>query len=202
MILVFIWIQGSWKWTQARILQENNNFKLYETGSALREIAKKDTDLWKLVKEIIDAWKHVSPAIIEDILRDLLSDNIWNNIVLDWFVRNRWNKISVDNVVWDYKIVFFELSKEEAIKRLVWRMYNPKTQETFPSWTLVDPKTWETLIKRIDDEEKAIFERINLFYNTTMPIVEEYRKEWNLIEVNANQSVEAVNKELLEKLWL
>jgi len=35
-----------------------------------------------------------------------------------------------------------------------------------------------------------------------MPIVEEYRKELKLIEVNANQSVEKVTEELKQKLGL
>lgn len=200
MILVFIWIQGSWKWTQARLLQEENNFKLYETGWALREIAQKETELWKLVKSTIESWKQVSPEIIEDIFKDVITSNIWNNLILDWFVRNKWNKISADRIVWNYKVVFFDLPKKIAIERLVWRMYNPKTQETFPSWTFIDPKTWDELIKRADDEENSIMERINLFYEKTMPIVEEYKEEWNLISINANQSVELVRKELIEKL--
>lgn len=202
MILVFIWIQGSWKGTQARILEEKYSFKLYETGWALREIAKKDTDLWRLVKSMIESWKHVSPEIVEDILKDIIASNEWKNLILDWFVRNEWNKISVDKIVWDYKVVFFNLEENEAIDRLLWRMYNPKTQETFAKWTLIDPKTWDQLVKRADDEENAIKERIKLFYDKTMPIVEEYRKELKLIEVNANQSVEKVTEELKQKLGL
>ena len=202
MILVLIWIQGSWKWTQARILETQYDFKLYETGWALREIAKKDTDLWKLVKETIDSWRQVSPEIVEDILQDVINSNRWKNLILDWFVRNEWNKISVDKIIWDYRVIFFHLDEKEAIDRLLWRMYNPKTWETFSKWTLIDPKTWDELMKRADDEENAIKERINLFYEKTMPIVEEYRNEWKLIEINANQSVEKVSTELKEKLAL
>ena len=53
---VFIGIQGSWKWTQARLLEEKFNFKLFESGTALREIAKEESDLGKLVKKSIEDW--------------------------------------------------------------------------------------------------------------------------------------------------
>jgi len=203
MKLVFIWIQGSGKWTQARLLEEKYDFKLFESGTALREIAKEDSELWKKVKETIEAWNHVSPEIVENIMVDILENKSWwKNTIFDWFVRNVWNKQSADKVLWDYKVVLFELSEEKARERLLWRMYNPKTSETFKAWTLVDPSTWDKLEKRADDNEEAIVKRIELYVEKALPLVAEYRKNGNLIEVNANQPVEEVFNELVEKLNL
>ena len=203
MKLVFIWIQGSGKWTQARLLEEKYDFKLFESGTALREIAKEDSELWKKVKETIEAWNHVSPEIVENIMIDILENKSWwKNTIFDWFVRNVWNKQSADKVLWDYKVVLFELSEEKARERLLWRMYNPKTSETFKAWTLVDPSTWDKLEKRADDNEEAIVKRIELYVEKALPLVSEYRKNGNLIEVNADQPVEDVFNELVEKLNL
>jgi adenylate kinase family enzyme len=79
-------------------------------------------------------------------------------------------------------------------------MYNPKTSETFPAGTKFDPQTWDKLEKRADDNEKAILKRIELYIEKTMPVIEEYRKEWKLIEINADNCVEWVFNELVEKL--
>jgi adenylate kinase len=203
MKLVFIWIQGSWKWTQARLLEEKYDFKLFESGSALRDIAKEDSELWKSVKEIIEAWNHVSPEIVENIMIDILENKSdWKNTIFDGFVRNIWNKKSADKVLWEYKVVLFELSEEKARERLLWRMYNPKTSETFKAWTLIDPITWDKLEKRADDNEEAIIKRIELYVEKALPLVSEYRKQGNLIEINADQPVEDVFNELVEKLNL
>jgi len=202
MILVLIWIQWSWKWTQARILEDKFWFKLYEAGWTLRKISKENSELWRLVKNTIESWKHVSPEIIEDILKDLVEKNKWSKLILDWFVRNKWNKDSMDKIVWDYRVVFLDLPEIEAKKRLIWRMYDKETWETFPAWVFVNPKNGNTLMKRSDDEESAIEERIRLFFEKTMPIVEEYKKEWKLIEVDANKSIDEVTNELILKLWL
>ncbi len=203
MKLVFIWIQGSGKWTQARLLEEKYDFKLFESGSALREIAKENSELWKSVKEIIEAWNHVSPEIVENIMIDILENKSdWKNTIFDWFVRNIWNKESADKVLWDYTVVLFQLSEDKARERLLWRMYNPKTSETFKAWTLLDPNTWDKLEKRADDNEEAIEKRIELYVEKALPLVTEYRKTWKMLEINANQPVQDVFNELVEKLNL
>jgi len=202
MKFVSIWIQWSGKWTQARILVDKYDFKLYETWTTLRDMAKQDNKLWKLIKSTIESWHQVNPEIVEDILKDILQKNPDWNIIFDWFVRNEWNKNTFDRIVWDYKVVFFDLPEQEAKNRLLWRMYDKETGETFSAWTLINPKNWNTLVKRADDEEMAIQKRIDLFFDVTMPIVEEYKKQWNLIEINANQSIENVSDELINKLGL
>ncbi len=203
MKLVFIWIQGSWKWTQARLLEDKYGFKLFESWTALRNIAAENSDLWKKVKSIIDAWDHVSPEIVENIMIDILENKSnGKNIIFDWFVRNIWNKQSADKVLKDYKVVLFKLSEEKARERLLWRIYNPKTWETFKSWTFTDPETWDKLEKRADDNEEAIIKRIKLYVDKALPLIEEYKEKWNLIIINADQSVEHVFNELVTKLNL
>jgi len=55
------------------------------------------------------------------------------NVIFDAFIRLPWNKTVFDSHLSDYKVVFFDLSEEKAKNRLLGRMYNPKTGETFPS---------------------------------------------------------------------
>lgn len=202
MKLVFIWIQGSWKWTQWKILHEKYGFNIFETGLALRKLAKEDTDLWRKIKETIESWIQVTPDIIEDILKDFLEKSYSDNIIFDGLVRNIWNKITADNSLWDYKVVLFELDRSEAEKRLLWRMYNPKTWETFKAWTEFDPKTWDKLEQRKDDNEDSIRQRIDSFYEKTIPAVEEYEKEWKLIKINADNCIDWVTEDMIDKLWL
>ena len=202
MILVSIGIQGSWKWTQARLLQKEFDLMLFESWTALRNIAAEDSELGRKVKAIIDRGDHVSPTIIEDILRDILDNKSKWKVIFDGFVRNEGNKESFDKIVWDYKVLYFDLPKEEAIRRLIGRMYNPKTGETFPSGTTVDPETGDELVKRADDQEEAIMKRIDLFVEKALPLVEHYRQEGKIIEINANQPIADVYAELVEKLDL
>ena len=202
MIFVTIWIQWSWKWTQGRILVDNHWFELYESGQALREIAKKDTPLWRDIKATIDAWDHVTPEKIEAILKDIIDSSKSENVIFDWFVRNIWNKGTFDKIIWDYKVLNFNLPKEVSIERLTTRMYDPETWETFMAGTKVNPKNWNELVKRQDDNIDAIMKRIDLFYDKTIPALEALREEGRVIEIDALWTPEEVTKEILNKLNL
>lgn len=202
MYLVFTWIQGCWKWTQAKLLVEKYGYTLLEMWLELRKIAASWTEIWNKLKEILESWALVDPEFVWEVMKEILSKQTSKNLILDWFVRNPWNKKTLGNIFPDYKVVFFELSKEKAIKRLLWRMYDPISWETFQSWTKLNPKTWTKLIKRSDDNEKSILKRIDEFMKNTLPIVKIQEKEWKVIKVNADQSIEEVWKEMIKKLWL
>jgi len=203
MKLVFVWIQGSGKWTQWKILEEKFGFNIFETGWALRFLAKENSELGKRIKETIEWWHLVDIKTIWDIITDYLEKNSKDsNIIFDWIPRNNEQKELFDGLVSDFKVVLFDLPKEIAEKRLLWRKYNPKTGETFSSNFNFDPKTWDELEVRKDDNQEAIKQRIESFYEKTIPVIEKYEMEWKLIKIDANNCIESVTKELIEKLNL
>ena len=202
MNLVFTWIQWCGKWTQARFLIEKYWFNLVEMWWELRKIAKEDSDFGREIKSTIEAGKIVSPEMITAIIKKVVEENKWKKMIFDGFIRNQWNKADFESVVSNYKVVFFNLSEEKAKARLLWRMYDPETWETFRSWTLENPKTWTKLIKRKDDNEESILTRINSFVKYTLPVVDIQRSEWKVIDINADQSIEDVFKEIENKLKL
>lgn len=204
MKLVFTWIQGCWKWTQARLLVEKYGFTLLEMWWEFRKIISSWTSLWKELKEIMDAWFQVPWELWIKVMETAIKNNLNSeNIVYDAFVRNTRNKEIFDRLLPEYKVIFFELSIDKAKNRLLGRMYDEKTWETFPTWTIVNPITWDKLVKRNDDkDESAILKRIEEFENKTLPIVELQKKEGRVITINADQNIESVFKELVTKLWL
>lgn len=106
----------------------------------------------------------------------------------------------MDHIAPNYRVIFFQLDKEKAIERLLGRMYDPQTGETFPSGTSRNPKTGAELIVRKDDNEASIKNRIDAFYSHTLPVVEQLKEEGKVIEVNADQAPEVVYTELTQKL--
>lgn len=202
MKIVLTGIQWCGKWTQARILVEKHWFTLLEMWQELRKIIASWSDLWNKLKEIMDAWNLVPGEIVWEVMKEILSNQINEKLLLDWFVRNEANKKSLEELIPDHKVLFFNLSEEKAIKRLISRMYDPLSWETFSSDIAQNPKTWTKLEKRKDDNEASILKRIKEFTNKTLPVVEKQKLEWKVIEVNADQAIEDVSKEIEKKLWL
>lgn len=203
MKLVFTWIQGCGKGTQWRLLAEKYGFEIVEMWGELRKVIASWSDLWKELKSVMDAGFLVNDELWAQVMKTAIeSNNDKENVIFDAFIRLPWNKEVFDSYLSNYKVVFFNLSEDKAKQRLLWRMYNPKTGQTFPFWTQTDPKTGDTLEKRKDDNEASILKRIEEYINQTLPIVEIQREEWRVVEINADQPINDVFAQLEEKLEL
>jgi adenylate kinase len=53
---------------------------------------------------------------------------------------------------------------------------------------------------RLDDQPEIIQRRINLFYERTIPMLEYYSYRQHLLTINADQSPQQVQQEILQKL--
>ncbi len=206
MKLVFSGIQWCGKWTQARLLEEKHWAKILEMWGEFRRVISSGNELWETLKEIMNRGDQVNWElgwkVMEDAIENVMKEYSDSIIVFDGFIRNDWNKEIFDRLLPDYQVVLFELSEEKSKQRLLGRMFNKTTGETFMVGTTHDPETWEELIRRADDNEEGILKRIQLYKDLTLPVVEVQREEWRVIEVNADQSIGEVFAELEQKLWL
>jgi len=204
MKIVFTGIQWCGKGTQARKLVENYEFTLVEMGNEFRAVLAEDSDLWRKVKEIVEAGLQVPQDIGEEIMTQALERyKNTQNVIFDGFVRNERNKNLVESYFPEYKVIFFELSVEKAKERILGRMYDPQSGETFPAGTLENPKTWTKLIKRNDDtEESVIMKRIEEYQTHTLPIVQQQIQENRVIQIDADQDIEKIHGDIVQYLWL
>ena len=202
MKLVFTGIQGCGKGTQARLLEEEFGFTIMEMGAQFRKVVKSGTELGNTIKAVIESWDQVNAELGKQVMETAIESCDDEKVIYDGFIRNEWNIEIFNRVLPDYQVVLFELSEEKSKQRLLGRMFNPNTGETFMSGTTVDPKTWDELIKRADDNEEGIIKRIDLYKELTLPVVEKQKAEWKVIVVNADQSIDDVYAELVKKLEL
>ena len=80
---------GAGKGTQSNFLKEDLKMTQISTGDLLRNELKKESELSKQIRNIMDAGKLVSDKIIYDLIEDKISDiNIKNKIIFDGFPRN------------------------------------------------------------------------------------------------------------------
>lgn len=201
MILVFTGLHWAWKWTQARILQEKLGFFIYESSHILRHISLEDSSRGALVKDCMESGKFVSRKIMEDILDDILKK--WEpNIILDGFLRTSDSQDLLFSKLSDFIVVVFNFTLDMAKIRLNWRMYDSKTGETFPAGTLMNPKTRTPLTKKpYDTHKEKIENRLNLYVQETVPMIEQMRNSWiKIIDIDATKSISEVSSELCKKL--
>ena len=199
MNIVLIWIQWSWKWTQARLIQEKYTYHLFEMWQKLRNF----TTLWlpesQTVKECIDSWRLVTIEMIWKILTHYRDTHKENFIIFDWIPRSLWQKEMFDLIIKEYVVFYLDLDKEEAIRRLSWRRIDPISWESFPQefkWD-INPKTWNKLVVRDDDKPEAVRKRVETFYSNTMPLLASWAQDRRKIyHIDASWVPENVFKEI------
>ena len=127
--LIILGPQGSGKTTQAELLAKKLGFALFGAGDLLREIAQEDTELGRAVHHTINLeGRLVQPELISQIIKEkveaLPKDR---GLILDGYPRTLtqyelFKKFWPETGRGDYRVVFIELSDEEALKRLIRRV--------------------------------------------------------------------------------
>lgn len=206
MKIVLAWIQGSWKWTQWKILEKKYHFKIFDTGAHIREIAKEESPLGKQVKDCIDQWMLVPIEILKEIIQHFLShQDPKAHIIFDGIPRNIEQKKFFDEIVPDMKVIHLALSKEEAEQRVIGRRICFDCQTTYPKTYQHNfcENCWGKIWVRVDDSnDKALQKRIDIFMQETLEVINTYKKEGKVFEIDARNDISEITKEIEQVLWL
>lgn len=177
MKIILIGIQGAGKSTQGNLLSEKLNIPYLSTGHIFREMSKEKTSLGRYIKEIMNAGYLIPDGKTVEIVSEYLKKSEYKNgYILDGFPRTLEQVEMFKNGV--DKVVYLKVSDKEALWRLSYR--NGEVRED------------ETLL--------VIRKRIYLFHKFTEPVLGFYRTKGILVEIDGEQSIEEIHKEIMEKI--
>jgi adenylate kinase len=209
MDFIFLGPPGSGKGTQAsRICRELNILHL-STGDILREAVKNGTDLGHEAKKYMDAGDLVPDKVIVGLIEDKLhAGELENGFILDGFPRTvpqaeALKEMFAKNNKQIDKAILLDVPDEEVIKRLSGRFYCPKCNAGYnypakmPKQEGVCDSDGEKLLRRPDDEEDVVRNRLNVYKEQTEPIVDFYKKESILTSVEGVGGIDSIFDRLL-----
>ena len=198
---------GSGKGTQANRLVDD--FKLYKisTGDLLREEIKNSTLLGKKIKSVVDQGMLVSDDIINDLIKRVFTNKKFvNRIIFDGYPRNinQAKELNLQVKKNNQKIscvLNLEVDLDSITKRILGRQicgncglifneyFHPATQNNHDC----DPRF---LTKRSDDNEKTIRSRFQIYQDLTLPILNFYREQKLLHQINGKAKIDDIYKEI------
>lgn len=175
MKIILIGIQGSGKSTQGNILSERLGIPYLSTGHIFREMAKEKSALGREVKEIMTAGLLQPDDLTVKVVESYLKKPEYSKgYIIDGFPRTLEQvKMFQNNIT---RVIYLDISDEEALSRL--RFQNKDGS-------------------RPDATTEAIKRRVELFHKVTEPVIEHYRENGQLLEVNGEREIEEITKEIL-----
>lgn len=173
MNIVLLGPQGSGKGTQAKLLAERFGLYHFEAGEFLREMAKKNESL----RKIMDKGNLVPDDEMCSYVTAFFDEkDLYDNVLLDGFPRtlnqyrflNSWLK---DREIKFDLVLVLEISETETLKRLLLR-------------------------GRRDDTPDSIKKRLALYRERTKALIDEMKKEIEVKVVDGERSIGEIQEDL------
>ncbi len=210
MNLILLGPPGAGKGTQAINLAKKLGAAHIATGDMFRQAIANGTHVGKKAKEYLDKGALVPDEItIEMLLERLGQPDCKNGFILDGFPRNTAQAIALDKALSDRNSTIdtalsIDVRDEELMERLTGRWicrtcqtpYNAKSSP--PKVAGKCDRCGGELYQRDDDKEAVIANRLKVYREQSLPLISYYSPSGRLKRVNGEQSVDRVEKDLLE----
>jgi adenylate kinase len=200
---------GAGKGTQAQIVAEELKLVHVSSGDLFRENLKAETELGKLARQYMDRGELVPDDVTIAMVKDRLSrEDAAQGALLDGFPRTPPQAEALKNMLAEMNesvdiVPYISVPAEVLVERLSGRWtcraaghvyhekYNPPKQ---PGVCDIDGSE---LYQREDDKAETVQNRIRVYMEQTSPLIEYYRKEGLLVEIDGTQNIEQVSEDLL-----
>ena len=202
---------GAGKGTQSSFLVEKKKMFQLSTGDLLRNELKSKSKLSEKLKKIMDSGKLVSDDIINSLIEKKISDSsIKNSIIFDGFPRNIEQANSLDTMLKKYEqkisvVINLVVDNSILVKRISGRISCSVCKKPFneffdppgdPAECTTAACTDRELIKRSDDNENTVSNRLRTYEESTLPLLEYYKLKGVVKNVDAMKSINEVTSQI------
>jgi adenylate kinase len=201
---------GAGKGTQAQVLHEKFVIPQVASGDLFRDNLKRATPLGQQAKQFMDRGELVPDDVTIAMIRERLQQpDAHGGALLDGFPRTVPQARALDGLLAEFDgrvnvVLYIKVDQAALLERLAgrWTCRGPG-QHTYhllfnpPKRAGVCDVDGTELFQRADDTAEVQARRIKVFFEQTSPLVEFYRQRGLLVEVDGDQPIEKVGRDLL-----
>jgi adenylate kinase len=193
--IIFLGAPGSGKGTMTEVIRKKYGIRSISVGDALRAVLKEGGEPAQKLKEYMDSGRLVPDEVVIDIVKKEINKETYKQgVVFDGFPRTTAQAEALKKLgVYVDKVVHIVASDEFIVKRMSGRIICEKCGSIFNLNTEMQPKRdgicdhcGSKLVRRSDDDEETIKERLRVYNEQTVPLLEYYKKEGILISVDGS----------------
>ena len=207
--IILMGMQGAGKGTQAEVLTAQSGLPHITSGGMFRAIMQQGSPLGQQIAEIYNAGKLIPDDLTIQMIGNRLKEaDALNGVILDGFPRTIPQAQALDQLLADNGsqvtlVPFLTISEAEALRRLGGRLVCTANDQHLYQLEVHPPKVaghcdidGAPLYTRKDDTSAGIQERIDAFKADTMPVIDYYRAQGLVREIDAEQPIEKVTADL------
>ena len=203
---------GAGKGTQAVKIVDKYGVPHISTGDIFRENIKNGTELGKKAQEYMNKGELVPDDLVIDLATSrLLEDDCKNGFLLDGFPRTVYQAEKLDEFLRAHGqkldvVIDIEVDKEELITRLTGRRVCKQCGASFHVVNIPPKKEGicdfcgGELMQRADDTAETVNNRIEVYNQQTMPLVEYYKKADNIVTIDGALPLDTVFAEIVKAI--
>ena len=209
MNIILLGPPGAGKGTQAKILEQRHGLKQLSTGDMLRAAIAAGTEIGKKAKAIMDRGDLVSDEVIVGIVGERLKQrDVKKGVVFDGFPRTTTQARALDTMLAENgqklsAVIQMKVDDEELVKRIAGRFTCAKCGKGYhdqyapPKKTGVCDSCGSTqFIRRPDDNEQTVRDRLKVYNTQTAPLVTYYGQKGNLRVIDGMADIAVVTTEI------
>jgi len=207
MNIVMFGAPGVGKGTYSKAIKGELGIPHISTGDIFRDNIKQETELGKQIKELIGRGEFVSDEItIEIVKQRLQEEDCKEGYLLDGFPRTLPQAKALREFAKVDVVLNFIAAEETIIQRLSGRRICKKcgaiyhTMNKKPKEENMCDNCNVELFHRPDDQPEAIKERLRIYNEQTQPLIDFYKEEGLLKEVDASPDFATHGEQILNSM--
>ncbi len=209
MHLLIMGLPGAGKGTQAAKIVETYGISHISTGDMFRAAMKNETEMGKLAKSYIDKGELVPNEVTNGIVKERLAepDVKEKGFLLDGYPRTIDQAYALDQTLSELElqldgVINIDVNPESLVERLSGRIIHKETGETFHK--VFNPPAGDynedDYYQREDDKPETVKRRLDVNVSQGQPILEHYREQDLVTDIEGNQEIDQVFKDVKEAI--
>ena len=208
--IMFIAPPAAGKGTQAELVVQKYKIPHISTGDILRDISKEDSEIGHYVFETLSSGRLVKDEITYQLIVERLKkDDCKNGFIIDGFPRTVAQAIEYDKILSNLgyeigNVIYINMNEKTLEKRITGRricedckmIYNINEPSSAPQVESICDNCGGKLYQRNDDNLTSFQTRYKMYLEKTEPILDHYKNKNVLYEINGEDTVENVFKEI------
>jgi adenylate kinase len=212
MNIILLGPPGAGKGTQARHLVETRNMVQLSTGDMLRDAKSSGSEMGKKVAEVMARGDLVTDDIVIALIGEKLSETSSDGFIFDGFPRTLAQADALGNLLKKHgqdldAVIEMRVDDDALVGRITARSTCAKCGEVYNDMTKPQPVDGKCIncgsdefVRRADDNEGSLRQRLMEYYKKTSPIIGFYYAKGLLNQVDGLGAIDVVRGSISEVL--